>query len=92
MNTNRGTLCMMYVMCIGILSRYVMLVWMHTIDIYVRHDIMQVFPFLRRMVTCNVLCPTKSSPGGMFMSPPSGSMCAYEGRVRSTMYPTLSRT
>ena len=53
----------MYVMCIGILPRYVMLVRMHTFDIYICYDIMRVFPFLRRPVT-NVLCPTKSDLGG----------------------------
>ena len=33
----------MYVMCIGLLLHYVMLVWTRTFDIYVRHDIMRVF-------------------------------------------------
>ena len=32
-----------YVMCIGILLHYVMLVRMHTFDTYVRHDIMRAF-------------------------------------------------
>ena len=51
----------MYVMYIGILPRNVMLVRMRTFDIYVCHDIMWVFPFLRHPVTCNVLCrPTQT--------------------------------
>ena len=40
-----GPRTFMYVTCIRILSCYVMLVWAHTFDIYVRHDIMQVFLF-----------------------------------------------
>ena len=44
----------MYVMCTEILLRYVMLVWMRTFNIYVRHDIMQKFPFLWCPTTCNV--------------------------------------
>ena len=53
----------MYVMCIGILPRYVMLVRTCTFSIYVHHDIMQAFPFLWHPVTCNTLCPTKLHPG-----------------------------
>ena len=41
----------MCVMCIGILSCYVMLVRTRTFDIYVRHDIMRVFSFLWYLVT-----------------------------------------
>ena len=44
----------MYVMCIVILPRYVMLVRMHTFDIYVRHVIMKTFSFMR--VQWYVLC------------------------------------
>ena len=35
----------MYVMYIGILPHYVILVWTHTFDIYVRHDIIRACPF-----------------------------------------------
>ena len=42
----------MYVMYIGRHFRYVMLVRMHTFDIYVRNDIMQVFLFLWYPTTC----------------------------------------
>ena len=34
----------MYVMCIEMLPRYVMLVRTHIFDIYVHHDIMQALP------------------------------------------------
>ena len=59
-------------------------------DIYIRHDIM-------RALFCSVvsgdvyhMCPTKSGLGGMYTSPPGGSMYAYMGRVwRSTTHPTL---
>ena len=42
----------MYVMCIGILPRHVMLVRTCTFDIYVCHDIMRAFPFLWCLMTC----------------------------------------
>ena len=71
----------MYVTCIGILLRYVMLVRIHTFVIYVCHDIMRAFRLLWHSVTCNVLCLTKPGPGGMYTSSPSESMCACVGRV-----------
>ena len=53
----------MYVMYIGILPRNVMLVRMRTFDIYVCHDIMWVFPFLRHPVTCNILSQPSQAQG-----------------------------
>ena len=50
-------------MHIGILPYCVLLVCTHTFDIYVCHDIMQTFPFLWRLATCNALCPTKPGLG-----------------------------
>ena len=50
MNENHGDVMhvCIYVMCIEILLRYVMLARMHTFDIYVHHDIMQIFHFMSR--------------------------------------------
>ena len=64
----------MYVICIAILSRYVMLVQTRTFDIYVFHDIMRTFLFLWRPMTCNALCLTKPYSGGTYTSLPGGSM------------------
>lgn len=52
-----GPYACMYVMCIEIFFHYVMLVRTRTFAIYVRHYIMRVFPFLWRLVICNVLGP-----------------------------------
>ena len=83
----------MYVVCIGILPRYVMLVRTRMFNIYVSHDIMHAFSFLMCLVMCNVFSPTKLGRRGMYTSPFGGPMCAYMGRVwRSTMHPILPGT
>ena len=83
----------MYILCIKILPRYVMLVQTRNFDIYVHHDIMCAFLFLRRLVMCNVLCVTKSDLEGTYTSPLGGSICAYVGRLwRSIIHLTLSET
>ena len=58
-----GSHACMYVMCIGIPPYYVILVRTRIFDTYSCHDIMRVFSFLMRSVTCNVLCPIKSDQG-----------------------------
>ena len=53
-----GPYACMYIMCIKMLPRFVMLVRTHTFDIYVCHDIMPAYPFLWHPATYNVLCQT----------------------------------
>ena len=73
-----GPRACMYILCIGILIRYV------------HNDIMWPFPFLWRSVTCNMLCSTKSSLRVMHTSSIDESMSTYADRVwRSTIHPTL---
>jgi len=54
-----GPRACMYVMCIGILPRYVILVRMHTFDIYVWHVIMKTFSFMR--VQWHIWCCAQQS-------------------------------
>ena len=59
-------------------------------DIYVRMISCGPLSVLWCPAMCNTLCLTKPGPGGMYTSPPGGSMYAYMGRVwRSTTHPTL---
>ena len=68
-------------------------VWTCTFDSYVRHDIMQVFPFMRHPTTCNALSPTMVGPRGTYMSLLDQFICAYVGRVRGSItYPILPGT
>ena len=88
-----GTSCMYVCHVHRDTSCYVILVRTRTFDIYVRHDIMQVFPFLWRSATCIVLYLSKTSLWGTYMSPPCESMCTCMGRVwGSTTHPTLPET
>ena len=83
----------MYVMCIGILPRYVMLVWTRTFNIYVHHYIMRASPFLWCPATCNKLCSTKSGPSSTYTSSPGGYICTCVGRMwESTTHQILSGT
>ena len=60
---------------------------------HVHYDIMQIFHFLLRPTTCNALSSIMSGPGGMYTSPPDGSMCAYMSHVwGNTTHPTLLET
>ena len=70
---NDVTLCYEYKsrgphVCMLCASKYflVMLVRTCTFDIYVRHNIMRVVPFLWRSAIFNVLCPTKQGQGYVY--------------------------
>ena len=81
----------MYVMCIGMLLHYVMLVQTLTFNIY-GHDIMHAFLFLwcPVILTC---CAHHVRSTGYYTSPPGGSTCTYVGRVCwSTTHQTLPET